>query len=117
MTQREFFNAIINGTINADVQAFATSALAKIDEKNEKRRTTLNKNQKANEVIISDITTLFNDNSAMIYTAKQIAEKFEISTQKASALLRQMVNNNVLTVADIKDEKKNKVKGYSLNKE
>jgi hypothetical protein len=52
----------------------------------------------------------------MIYTAKQIVGLGVdgiISTQKATAIVGLLVKDGRVTVSDIKDEKKNKVKGYT----
>ena len=38
MTQREFYNAIINGEINDEVITFATESVTKLDHTNEARR-------------------------------------------------------------------------------
>lgn len=55
MTQREFFTAIVNGTINADIQTYAADAIAKLDERNAKRKTKPTKAQEANEAVMAEI--------------------------------------------------------------
>lgn len=114
MTNREFYTAIVNGTMNEDIQAFAKSALARLDSKNEKRRNTDTKAQIANKALIVDIISSMTDGT--IYTARTVAEKHGISTQRASALLRQAVESGSLTVIDkYKSEgSKSAVKGYTL---
>lgn len=46
-------------------------------------------------------------------TGKEVAEKVEISTQKANALLRQLVNENELVVAQVANGKR-LINSYSL---
>ena len=46
--------------------------------------------------------------------ASAIAEKVEISTQKASALCRQLVESNKLKVEEVKIPRKGKQKAYSI---
>lgn len=100
MTNREFFNAVIAGNVTEAEVEFAKAALAKIDEKNEKRKGTLNKNQKANEGLKETIIGLFAENEVL--TAKTVGEALEVSTQKASALLRQLAQAGVIVGAKAK---------------
>lgn len=95
MTQREFFNAVIAGNITEAEIQFANEALAKLDAKNEKRKGTQTKNQKANENIKTAIIALLTENETM--TAKAVGQALEITTQKASALLRQLVGAGTIT--------------------
>lgn len=88
MTQREFFNAIVNGTVTEAEVEFAKAQIAKIDERNAKRKGTPTKNQKANEGIKAEIMALFAENE--VVTAKIVHEALGISTQKASPLLGQL---------------------------
>ena len=46
--------------------------------------------------------------------ASAIAEKVEISTQKASALCRQLVESGKLSVEEVKIPKKGKQKAYRI---
>lgn len=114
MNTREFLNAVILANVSEDVTTFAQAELAKIDAKNTKRRTTKTKAQAANDDIKTIIITLLNEETPM--TAAQVATATEISTQKASALLTQLVKENALITVEVKNEKKNKVKGYLLPK-
>ena len=47
--------------------------------------------------------------------ASAIAERLEISTQKVSALCRQLVESKKLKVEDVKIPKKGKQKAYMVN--
>lgn len=114
MTNREFFEAIINGTMNDEIVAHAKSAIEKLDEKNAKRNNKPSKTQIENEPIKVAIVEHIGENE--IVTATQIGERLEISTQKASALLRQLVADGKVTATEIKVPKKGKQKGYSLVK-
>ena len=115
MTSREFFNAVIEGKITDEIKDFAKSQIEKLDSKNAKRKTTDSKTQKENKAIKE--TLLATMEKDKVYTASEISG-MEIegitSTQKASALLRQMTETGELTVTDIKIKGKGKVKGYSL---
>jgi len=108
MTNREFFNAVIESNVSDELKAFATDAIAKLDARNAKRSATPSKSQIANEAVKAEIAKVLTDEPQ---TASEIAQKCEISTQKASSLLSRMAD---LKVTEVKVKGKGKVKGYSL---
>ena len=108
MTNREFFNAVIATVENEELVAKATEELAKLDARNAKRANTPSKKSIENEPIKDAIKAVLTETPQ---TASEIAEKVEISVQKASALLRQI---DGLTVSEVKVPKKGKCKGYAL---
>ena len=108
MTRREMFEAIVNGNITDEVVEMAQNEIVKMDERNAKRKNTPSKTALANEPIKAQIVEVLTSEPQ---TASEIAEKVEISTQKASALLRQI---DGVTVTEVKVKGKGKVKGYSL---
>ena len=115
MTNREFFTAIVSVNVSDEITEFAKTALVKLDKKNENRRNSTSPNQKANEDFKVEILNYMNEDTSAIYTAKVLADKFGVSTQKISALVKQMVDNGKLAVIDkVKDSKGNKVKGYKV---
>lgn len=108
MTNREMFTEIVNGNLTDEVIAKAKEELEKLDARNAKRRETASKKSLENEPIKEAIKAVLTSEPQ---TASVIAEKVEISTQKASALLRQIEG---LTVTEVKVPKKGKCKGYAL---
>ena len=115
MTSREFFNAVIEGNITDEIKDFAKSQIEKLDNKNAKRKTTDSKTQKENKAIKTSLLATMEKDK--VYTASEIAG-MEIegitSTQKASALLRQLVEEEKLVSEEVKVKGKGKVKGYKL---
>ena len=111
MTNREFYTAIINGTINEEVILHAQTEIANLDRKNEKRRNTLSKEQVANEELKGLLLDLIGGRKGV--TASVLATEANLSTQKVSALCRQMVESGLLTASDIKVKGKGAVKGYT----
>lgn len=109
MTNREFFEAIVNGTINDDIMNHAREAIEKMDARNAKRAGKPSKTALANAPLIEEIKGLL---TAEPQTASVLAEKVDISVQKASALCRQIVANGDALVKDVKIPKKGKQKGY-----
>ena len=108
MTQRDFYNAVINANINEEMSSFATEAIAKLDERNAKRASKPSKTQIANEPIIKAISEVLTSEPML---ASKIAELCEISTQKASALVKKV--DDVQSV-DVKVKGKGTQKGYFL---
>ena len=112
MTNREFYTAIVNGTINEDVIAHASDAIAKLDERNAKRASKPSKKSLENEPIKESIANLLVDGNARL--ASEIASALELSVSKVSALCRQMVADEVLHVEDVKVKGKGTQKSYSI---
>jgi hypothetical protein len=121
MTNREFYQAVINANINGEMNAFAQELINKLDKKNSNRKPT--KIQVANETYKNDILDNLADGA--IHTAKMLTdylnEKYPdldepITTQKVSALLTQLVknDNDILVIENFKDSKKNRVKAYQI---
>lgn len=108
MTRREMFEAIVSGNITDEVVEMAQNEIVKMNERNAKRKNTPSKTALANEPIKASIVEVLTHEPQ---SASEIAEKVEISTQKCSALLRQIEG---LAVTEIKVKGKGKVKGYAL---
>ena len=108
MTQREFFTAIVNSDVNDELKTFATESIAKLDERNAKRASKPSKTSVANEPIKAKILEVLTTEPKV---ASEVAELVGISTQKASALLRQIEG---LNVTEVKVPKRGKMKGYAL---
>ena len=113
MTNREFFTAIINnqmdGTeITDEMVNFAVEAIKKLDARNARRASTPSKTQVANEPIIKAIAELLTEEPKL---ASEIASALEISTQKASALVKKV---DGVKVTDVKVKGKGVQKGYSI---
>ena len=119
MTKREFLNdviAVIDGTSEMDaleLKEFAKAEIVKLDERNASRSSKPTKTQIENEPIKEKILEVLSTGERMVASA--IAERLEISTQKVSALCRQLVESKKLKVEDVKIPKKGKQKAYMVN--
>lgn len=112
MTNREFFNAIINANVSDELTAHATAELAKLDKRNAQRSSKLSKTQLENEPIKAHLLEIL---AVKPMTASEIHEvDASLSTQKISSLCRQLVDAGKLTVEEVKVPKKGKQKQYSL---
>ena len=89
MTNREFFEAIQNGTMNEEVQEHATAEIDKMNARNKKRATTPSKTAIANEPIKLKIIEFLTEKNEQILTSV-IGEAVGISTSKATALCKQL---------------------------
>lgn len=106
MTKREFLNAVIAETQNTELASFAVAELEKLDARNAKRSEKPSKKSLENAPLIEKIKTLLTSEPTL---ASTVAESLGISTQKASALLRQI---DGVSVVDVKVPKKGTQKGY-----
>lgn len=112
MTMREFLEKVVE-LGDADLTTYAEAQIAKLDKKNEKRKTTLTKDQKANAELKTQILELLANVGQR--KASEVGARFEISTNKASALLRQLETEGKVVSREVKSGK-SKVKGYEIVK-
>lgn len=115
MTNREFYTAIVNGTITEDVVAHASAAIAKLDATNEARKNKVSpkeaEKQAADAAIRESIFALLTNDPQ---TAADLGVTVGVTTNKASAELRKLVAEGRVTKTEIKVPKKGTCKGYSL---
>lgn len=112
MTNRESYEAVVNGTITPDVIEHFKAALAKMDAANEKRRNTPSKKAVENAPLVEQIVNEILTNEPK--TASDVAAELGVTPQKASALLRQVVAEGKATVTDVKVPKRGTQRGYTL---
>lgn len=115
MSKREFLEAIVGlsaeGKINAELGDFAGEEIKKMDETLAKRREKVSEKDKENAALRQKIwKDILKVDEAV--TATVVGEMMEISTQKASAQLRKMVDEGLATQVDVKIPKKGIQKGY-----
>ena len=108
MTKREFFEAVIANVEIGELVEFAKCEVAKMDERNAKRKNAPSKTQIANEPIIKAIAEVLTNEPMR---ASEIAEAVGISTPKASALVKKV---DGVKVVDVKVKGKGTQKGYYL---
>lgn len=117
MTQREFLEMGIKlfEEVNMpDMVEYAKGRITQLDKKNSSRASKMTKTQIENEEIKKEIVKLFEENPNLNASASEIGENLEISTSKASALLRQLVNSEILASTEIRVKGKGKRQFYSL---
>ncbi len=111
MTNREFFEVIVNTNINEEITAYASQQIQKLDERNEKRRTTLSKTQQENLKIGEQIIEQMETDT--IYTASQIGQTQNITPQKTTAIMKQLAKNGRVEIVEVKNGNR-LINGYKI---
>ncbi len=118
MTKREFMEAIANMLDEADtdekmnLREYALKEIEKMNDRNKARSSKPTPKQKENEAVKKAILAALIDGEPMISSA--IAEKIGQTTQKVSALCRQMVEANELEEMEVKIPKAGKRKAFKI---
>ena len=116
ITLRQYHEAVISGNITDAIIAKARAEIAKLDATNAKRAEKAAEKAKENDPIKNAIYNLLVEKGAMVASeigAALTTPETEITTSKASSMCRQMVDENRLTVEDVKVKGKGKVKQYT----
>ena len=107
MTQREFFNAVINGTVTEEMVVFATESIAKLDARNSKRAEQRVDKHADERVAIANVLAL----AETPMLASDIATATGFSTQKVSGLVKRIEG---VKVTKVKVKGKGEQNAYSL---
>ena len=112
MTTREFLNAIVSANLSDEMTDKAKALIASLDKRNSARKAKPSKTAVANEPIKKAIVDYLTNNGKKV--ASEIGEGLSITTQKASALCRQLVAEGRVVVEEVKVPKKGTLKAYSV---
>lgn len=112
MNEREFMTKVLamNG-ISADLIEYAEGAIAKLDAKNEKRKTTQTKVQKENEPIEKAILDALAEGQKL---AVDLATIVGCSVNKVNGIGLNLVNKGRLVKTKVKVKGKGDMTAYSL---
>lgn len=113
MTKRDFMTMVMNGEMTDEMKDFARAEIEKLDATLERRKNTISKKALENIPLMNRIYDEILGEEAK--TATDVAEVMEISVQKASSLLRKMVEDGRATKTEVKIPKKGVQKGYTKN--
>ena len=112
MTMRKYHEAVLAiPGCPADVAEKAKAEIAKLDATNAKRTEKAKEKSAENKPVKDAIYQFLLSNGTK--TSPEIAEGVGITTSKASAMCRQMVDDGQLTVSEVKVPKKGKLKAYA----
>lgn len=113
-TEREFLTAIVKGDFGTEFTDFAKARIAALDKKNAQRKVSKSAlaHKAENDGFKSAILAALADGTTK--KASDLATALNVSTQKISALAKQLVDSGAITVSDVKVKGKGTVKGYTL---
>lgn len=113
-TEREFLTAIVKGDFGTEFTDFAKARIAALDKKNAQRKVSKSAlaHKAENDGFKSAILAALADGTTK--KASDLATALNVSTQKISALAKQLVDCGAITVSDVKVKGKGTVKGYTL---
>ena len=111
MTNREFYNAIVNGTIGEAEVEFAKAAIQKLNDRNEARKTKLTDKQVENLALRKAIAE--KTEAGVQYTAAALAELVGATQAKVGYQARVLTENGYFEKGEVKVKGKGKVNGYT----
>ena len=112
MTTREFYTAVINGSITEDVTSKAVELLAALDARNEKRKSTDTK-EKKEAAARRELVFGFLKEQTEPMTRDQIAEGTGLEPSKVTGACSALVKAELVTKSEVKVDKARKV-AYSI---
>ena len=110
MTNRDFYNAVINGNVNDEVITFAKEAIEKMNARNEARKGKVS--GKAKENLAKRFEILNKMEAGVQYTAAIVAEQVGLTQPQASGALVQLAKAGYLDVTKVAVKGKGKVNAY-----
>ena len=111
MTNKEFFANVISANLSDEMTEKAQAMLDQLTKEREKASARVNSKKLAeNAPILDAIRNLMRDGKKRL--TSEVATELELSTPKASALLRQLVALDELAVEDVKVKGKGAQKCY-----
>ena len=113
ITMRQLFTAIVEGNITPAMVEKAKAEIAKMDATNAKRAEKAAEKAKENLPLKNSIFDFLVANGTK--TTAEVAVGVGESTPKASAMLRQMVEEGRLTASEVSVKGKGKQKAYTAN--
>ena len=117
MTQREFYQAVIEANINEELVAFAQAGIEKLDKTNAKRVEKTAEKAAEKEAIKAPIReAIYAVITAEGKTASTLIEEagVEIKPQAIPSLLKPLIEEGKVIKTDIKVKGKGTVRGYAL---
>ena len=105
MTNREFYQAIINIDYDAELTQMAQKMLAQLDARNEHRKNTPTKEQKAAAERREAVLTYLQEHPTEVYTRDQIAEALSISAGQVSSActaLKDVIKKDVVLIDKVR---------------
>lgn len=110
MTTREYFQAVLDAHISEELDTTSADFIKKLDEKNEKRKNTLTKEQKEAATRREAVKNFFTTHPNTAYTRDEVADALNITPgQVTSAITALSYTDFVLVKSEVKVDKVRKV--------
>ena len=109
MTTREFYSAVAQSDLSAEIIEKAQELIASMDAKNEKRKTTLTKDQKEALARKTAVLDYFHLNPGKPMTRDEVAEALQISPGQVTSALKPFVSEGIIVKAEAKVGKSRKM--------
>lgn len=113
MTTRNYFEAIAEGRMNDEIKAWAAGQIEKLDARNAKRAATPSKTAIANAPLKEAIFKYLSENDGK-FTEAELGKVIDASHNKAGSLVRQLVAEGKVSVAEVKIPKVGTRKAYFI---
>lgn len=117
MTNREFYQAVIDANINDELTAFATAGIEKLDHTNSLRKDAIAKKaleKEAERAPIRDAIMAVMTTEPKTATTLITEAGVEIKPQAIPSLLKGLVEDGTVVKSDVKVTGKGKQRGYAL---
>ena len=107
MTTREYFQNVLNAHISDEMDAASVTLIQKLDEKNEKRKSTPTKEQKEAATRRGLVLGFFQQHPDEAFTRDSVAEALGISPAQVTAACRVLSDN--ITKSEAKIDKARRI--------
>lgn len=116
MTARNYFEAIVEGRVDDTIKEWAKGQIEKMDARNAKRTSTPSKTAIANAPLKEAIFKYLSENDGK-FTEAELGKVIDASHNKAGSLVRQLVAEGKVSVAEVKIPKVGTRKAYFVSRQ
>lgn len=109
MTIREFYQSVIEANINEDLTVKATELIGALDARNEKRKSTDNKEKREATERRNAVLAFLTDHKGESFTRDQISFEIDLDPAKVTGACTALVKEGSVIRTEIKVEKSRKV--------
>lgn len=109
MTSRDYFNAVLNAHISDEMDAASTEFIARLDARNEKRKSTETKAKREARERERIVLNYLCDHQGVQYTRDQIAEALGITPAQVTAACKPIVADGTILKLSAKVDKARRV--------
>ena len=111
MTTREYFQAVLDAHLSEDMDNASRELIAKLDARNEKRKTTETKDQKAAKERRQLVLDFLVNHQGEVFTRDAIAAAIGVTDTQVSSACKTLIENDTIAKTTVKVDKARKV-GY-----